>query len=87
MLIVVPSTFAQCLEPVSTLISECCSEARPFRRLSNHLFRSQYFWKKLGWDTHLFLPNFLNLMHISEMQERIQKISFVFEVMALQVIA
>ena len=31
----------QCLEPVNTLTNEWCSEARPFRRLSNHLFRSQ----------------------------------------------
>ena len=41
MLIVVPSTFAQCLEPGNTLTTEFCSEARPFNRLSNHLFRNQ----------------------------------------------
>ena len=34
-----------------------------------------------------FFQNVLNLMHISEMQEIIQKMSFVFEVMALQVVA
>ena len=26
------------LEPVNTFISEWCSEARPFRRLSSHVF-------------------------------------------------
>ena len=31
----------QCLEPGNTLTTEWCSEARPFRRLWNHLFRSQ----------------------------------------------
>ena len=31
----------QCLEPVNTLTTEWCSEARPFRRLSNHVFRNQ----------------------------------------------
>ena len=31
----------QCLEAVNTLLTEWCSEARPFRRLSNQLFRSQ----------------------------------------------
>ena len=34
-----------------------------------------------------FFQNVLNLMHISEMQETIQKMSFVFEVMAFQVVA
>ena len=34
-----------------------------------------------------FFQNVLNLMHISEMQATIQKMSFVFEVMALQVVA
>ena len=48
-IIVVPGWFQQCLEPVNTLITAWSSdtlitawssEARPFRRLSNHLFRS-----------------------------------------------
>ena len=34
-----------------------------------------------------FFQNVLNLMHISELQETIQKMSFIFEVMALQVFA
>ena len=34
-----------------------------------------------------FFQNVLYLMHISEMQETIQKMSFVFELMALQVVA
>ena len=38
---VVPCWFQQCLEPVNTLITAWSSEARPFRQLSNHLFRSQ----------------------------------------------
>ena len=45
MSVVVSSSFQQCLEPVNTLITEWCSEARPFRRLSNHLFWSQLFRK------------------------------------------
>ena len=53
-----PSSFQQCLEPVNTLITKSYSEARPFRRLSNLLFRSQKFWKYLGYDTHLFLKKF-----------------------------
>ena len=40
-LIVVPSSFQQCLELGNTLTTERCSEARPFRRLGNQLFRSQ----------------------------------------------
>ena len=35
-----PWLFQQCLEPGNTLITAWSSEARPFRRLSNHLFRS-----------------------------------------------
>ena len=34
-----------------------------------------------------FFQNVLNLMHISEMQEKIQKKSFVFQVMAVQDVA
>ena len=45
MLLIVPSLFQQFLEPGKTLNTEWCSEARPFNRLSNHLFRNQYFWK------------------------------------------
>ena len=82
-----PSSFQQCFEPANTLITEWCSEARPFRRLSYHLFRNQLFSKKLGYDTHLCFQNVLNLMQISEMQVKIQKKSFVFEIMALQVVA
>ena len=41
MLIVEPSTFQHCLETGNTLTTEWGSEASPFRRLSNHLFRSQ----------------------------------------------
>ena len=41
MLVVVPSSFQKCMEPVNVLTTEWCSEARPFRRLSNYLFRNQ----------------------------------------------
>ena len=34
-----------------------------------------------------FFQNVLNLMHISEMQEKIQKKSFVFGIMAVQDVA
>ena len=33
--------FQQCLESVNTFISEWCSEARPFRRLSSDVFQHQ----------------------------------------------
>ena len=39
--IVVPCWLQQCFEPVNTFITEWCAEARPFRRLSKHLFRMQ----------------------------------------------
>ena len=34
--IVVPCWLQQCFEPVNTLITEWCAEARPFRRLSKN---------------------------------------------------
>ena len=37
----VPFSLQQGLEPVNTLITKWSSEARPFRRLSNYLFKSQ----------------------------------------------
>ena len=39
--IVVPCWLQQCFEPVNTLITEWCAEARPFTRLSKHLFQMQ----------------------------------------------
>ena len=82
-----PSSFQHCLEPVNTFSIEWFSEARPFRRLSNILFPSILLWKYLGYDTHLFFQNVLNLMHISEVQGKMQKKSFVFDIIALQVVA
>ena len=67
-IIVVSCLFEQCLEAVNTLITAWSSEASPFRRLSNHLFRGQSFLKYLGWDTHIFLKDVLNFMHIFEIQ-------------------
>ena len=39
--IVVPFWLQQCFQPVNKLITEWCAEARPFRRLSEYLFRMQ----------------------------------------------
>ena len=38
----------------NTLAAEGCSETGPLRLLSSHLFRSQYFWKYISYDTNLF---------------------------------
>ena len=39
--IVVPCWLQQSFQPINTFITEWCAEARPFRRLSKHLFRMQ----------------------------------------------
>ena len=82
----VPCYFQRCLEPVNTLIAEWCSEATPSRRFSSNLFRKQKFPKYLGKDSHPFFQNVLSFMHNSEMEQKIQKMSSVFQIKAFEVV-
>ena len=67
-IIVVPCYFQRCLEPVNTLITQWCSEARPSRRFSQNLYSETIISEinRLGHSS--FYQNLVNFMHISEMQ-------------------
>ena len=54
---------------------------------SRHVFRSAYFWKEISYEGHPFFENVGNLMHISKMQEKIDQKLFVFEIIALELVA
>ena len=66
-----PSSFQQCLED----ITEWCSEARHLERLSSF---SELILEITRLGTPLYFQNVLNLMHISEMQEKIRKCIWFF---------
>ena len=44
----------QCLGPFTMLLLEGSSETELFRHLSNHVFRSLYFWKYISYEGHVF---------------------------------
>ena len=55
--------------------------------ISSHVFRSAEFWKEISYEGHPFFENVGNLMKISKMQEKIDKKLFVFEIIALELVA
>ena len=58
-----------------------------FGHISSHVFRNAEFWKEISYQGHLFFENVSNLMHISKMQEKIDKKVFVFEIIASELVA
>ena len=68
------SRLQQCLCLFTMLFVEMHSEGGFFRLLSNHLFWRRQFRKYIGYEGHLFFGNAQNLMYISEMSRKIQKI-------------
>ena len=69
------------------LFVEGSSETRLFRHLSNHVFWSPEFRKYIGYEGHLFLKKFQNLMYISEMERKIEQGFFVSEITVSELIA
>ena len=55
--------------------------------ISRHVFQSAEFWKEISYEGHPFFENVGNLMQISKMQEKIDKKLFVFEIIALELVA
>ena len=50
------------LRPAKTLTAEGCSQTGPIGNLSDHVFRSQQFWKYLRLEARLFFFQMLNIL-------------------------
>ena len=67
-------------------IVKACSETALFRESSNQDFHSPQFRKYISYDNQLFFQNVKNLMYIREMVQKSQKIFFVFQIIASQLV-
>ena len=54
------------------------------RQWSNQDFQSLSFWKYVSYDHHLFFQNVSNLIEIAEMEQKIQKKFFLFQIVAFE---
>ena len=72
--------FQQSLGRFAMFVVEATSETGLYRHLVNHLFRRRSFGNYIGYEGHLFFENVQNLMWISKMQRKIQKKSFISEI-------
>ena len=72
--------FQQCLGPFTMLLVQGYFEAVLFLCLSNHVSGIPWFRKYIGYECHLFFKYVQSLIYIPKMQKKIQKKSFVFEI-------
>ena len=72
-----PWRFQQCLGPFSMLAVKPCSDTGLFKHLSNHVFHNLWFRNMTSCELHDFLQNVRNLLHISELKQKILKDVFV----------
>ena len=79
--------FKKSLDLFTMLLFEGCSETGLFRHLSNHCFLSLQFPKYISYEGHLFFQNVQNLIFISKMQKKIEKIFFLLEIIASELVA
>ena len=68
------------------LADDRSSDTGLFSHLSCPTFRSLYIRKKITSEDHLLFQSIPNLMNISEMQKKIQKIFFDFEIIAFELV-
>ena len=68
------------------LADDKSSDTGLFRHLSSPTFHSLYIRKKITSENHLLFKSIPNLMHISEMQKKIEKIFFDFEIIAFELV-
>ena len=73
MVTVLLPTSRQCLNPFTMLPVKGSFETGLFAHISNYVFRSALFLKKISHEAHLFFENVINLMQISKIAEKIKK--------------
>ena len=78
--------FKQCFGPINMFTVRKCSHTGLFRHLSNPLF-GVHNSRKISPMRLLFLQSIQNLMKISEMEKKIQKIFFSLEITPSQLVA
>ena len=76
------ASFGSVLQHLTFLTVLGCTETGLVRYLGNHVFRSLYLRKYIRYDSHIFFQNAQNLMDISEMEKKIEKIFSVSEIIA-----
>ena len=67
----------QCLDPFAVLCVSGFSEIRLFRYLSKHIFQSQYLWKYIRYEGHIF-GKYLKFNIDLKNQKKIEKKLFCF---------
>ena len=77
----------QCFGLSNMMTVHKCSETGFFNHLNYHAFWSLYLRKHISYQAHLFFQNVQNLMKISKIQKRIQKIFLVSEITAFKLVA
>ena len=64
------------------LTVKVCSERTLFREWSEQVFLNALFWKYINYDDHLFFQNPSNLLYIPQMDQKIEKKFFLFQIIA-----
>ena len=79
--------FQQCLGWFTMLPVKQFPQKRLFRHISNHVFLNLSYRKYITYEDHLFAENNQNLMQSSNMQRKIEKKLFAFEIIATELVA
>ena len=79
--------FQQSLGAFTMFVVEDTSKMGFYRHSFNHVFRRRYFGKYIGYEEHLLVENVQNLIVISKMQRKIQKKSFVSQIIVSELVA
>ena len=72
----------QCLAPLTMLLLKASSKTGLFGLLSNRVFCSTLFRKRITYEGHLFFQNLQNFIDISKMQQEIDRRLFSSQIVA-----
>ena len=82
-----PWRFKQSFGFFNMLTVHKCSDTRLRSHLSSPIICSLYFQKGMASEAHLLFESIPNFMEILEMQEKLYKILFDFEIIAFELVA
>ena len=83
---ILPWRFKESFGPFSMLTVHKCSDIGIFRHLRNLAICSLYFKKEITSKDHLLFQSIRNFNEIPEMQKKIKKIYFDFEIIAFELV-
>ena len=84
---IMPRRFKQSFGAFDMLTTHKCSDTGLFRYLNNPAFCSLYFQKQITSEAHLFFQSIRNFKQISKIKRKNQKIFFVFQIIAFELVA